>query len=104
MRKKIGELLVESGAVTEAKVRNALGHQKAHAHGDRLGRILVSMGLVSPAAVARALATQFDLPFIELPEVPSRLISRPSTAWSPSAWRWRGAARSSTSRWRTRAT
>lgn len=70
MRKKIGELLVESGAVTEAKVRNALGHQKAHAHGDRLGRILVSMGLVSPAAVARALATQFDLPFIELPEVP----------------------------------
>jgi len=70
MRKKIGELLVESGAVTEANVRNALGHQRAHGHGHRLGRILVTMGLVSPAAVARALATQFDLPFIELPEVP----------------------------------
>lgn len=28
------------------------------------------MGLVSHAAVARALATQFDLPFIELPEIP----------------------------------
>jgi hypothetical protein len=69
MRKKIGELLVESGAVSEAQVRNALGHQRAHARGDRLGRVLVSMGLVSPAAVARALATQFDLPFIELPEV-----------------------------------
>jgi hypothetical protein len=69
MRKKIGELLVESGAVTEAKVRNALGHQKAFGQGQRLGSILVSMGLVSPSAVARALATQFDLPFVELPEI-----------------------------------
>ncbi|XXF80613.1 general secretion pathway protein GspE [Myxococcaceae bacterium GXIMD 01537] len=70
MRKKIGELLVESGAVTEAKVRNALGHQRALATGERLGRVLVSMGLVSHAAVARALSIQFDLPFVELPEIP----------------------------------
>lgn len=70
MRKKIGELLVESGAVTETKVRDALGHQRAYGRGERLGRILVSMGLVSHTAVARALATQFGLPFIELPEIP----------------------------------
>lgn len=75
MRKKIGELLVESGAVSEAQVRNALGHQRSHARGDRLGRVLVSMGLVSPAAVARALATQFDMPFIALPEVPQDVIA-----------------------------
>lgn len=75
MRKKIGELLVESGAVTEEKVRNALGHQRAYGRGERLGRILVSMGLVSPAAVARALATQFDMPFVELPEVAPEVIA-----------------------------
>jgi hypothetical protein len=75
MRKKIGELLVESGAVTEEKVRNALGHQRAYGRGDRLGRILISMGLVSPAAVARALATQFDMPFVELPEIPPEVIA-----------------------------
>jgi hypothetical protein len=70
MRKKIGELLVESGAVTEAQVRTALGQKRAYGPGHRLGSVMVSMGMITPQQLARALATQFDLPFIALPEIP----------------------------------
>jgi hypothetical protein len=70
MRKKIGELLIESGAVTEAQVRQALGQQQAAGNGQRLGAVLVHLGHASSTAVSRALARQMDLPFMELPEIP----------------------------------
>jgi hypothetical protein len=69
MRKKIGELLIESGAVSQEQVRKALGQQRAYGHGRRLGSVIITLGFASPAAVARALAHQFSLPFVELPEV-----------------------------------
>lgn len=69
MRKKIGELLVESGAVTEAQVRTAMAQKRNYGKGQRLGSVMVSMGLVTPAQLARCLATQFDMPFVELPEI-----------------------------------
>ncbi|MBN1210313.1 MAG: general secretion pathway protein GspE [Myxococcaceae bacterium] len=70
MRKKIGELLVESGAVTEAQVRTALAQKRAFGRGYKLGSVMVSMGMVTPKQLARALAIQFDVPFVQLPEVP----------------------------------
>lgn len=68
MRKKIGELLIESGAVSQEQVQKALGQQRAHGTGQRLGSVIITLGFASPAAVARALAHQFALPFVELPE------------------------------------
>ncbi len=70
MRKKIGELLVESGYVTEAQVRTALGQKRSYGRGHRLGSVMVSMGMITPKQLARVLATQFDMPFVELPETP----------------------------------
>jgi Type II secretion system (T2SS), protein E, N-terminal domain len=70
MRKKIGELLIESGAVSQDQVRTALGQQRAYGRGQRLGSVLMTLGFASPTAVARALARQVDLPFVELPEIP----------------------------------
>ncbi|WP_224245651.1 GspE/PulE/PilB domain-containing protein [Hyalangium gracile] len=70
MRKKIGELLVEAGFVTDAQVRTALGQKRSFGRGHRLGSVMVSMGMISPKQLARVLATQFDLPFIELPDIP----------------------------------
>ncbi|MDY7229425.1 hypothetical protein [Hyalangium rubrum] len=70
MRKKIGELLIESGAATEAQVRTALGQKRTYGHSHRLGSVMVAMGMITPKQLARALATQFDLPFVELPEIP----------------------------------
>lgn len=75
MRKKIGELLVEAGVVTEAQVRTALGQKRAYGQGHRLGSVMVSMGMVTPKQLAHALATQFDLPFVELPEIPPEVSS-----------------------------
>jgi hypothetical protein len=70
MRKKIGELLIEAGAVSEEQVRKALGQQRAYGKGQKLGAVLISLGYTSPAAVGRALARQHDLPFMELPAIP----------------------------------
>ncbi len=77
MRKKLGELLVEAGATTPEEIRNALGNQRAWGAGQKLGQVLVHMGQATQAQVARALAVQFDLPYVELPEIPdtvSRLV------------------------------
>ncbi|QSQ14711.1 general secretion pathway protein GspE [Myxococcus landrumensis] len=75
MRKKIGELLVEAGVVTEEQVRVALGRRGAPGQ-MRLGETLVAQGLCAPVHVARALAVQHGLPFMELPEeIPSEVSS-----------------------------
>jgi hypothetical protein len=70
MRKKIGEVLVESGAVTEAQLRTALGQKRALGQNHRLGAVMVAMGMITPKQLARGLSIQFDLPFVELPEIP----------------------------------
>ncbi|MCP3168606.1 GspE/PulE/PilB domain-containing protein [Myxococcus qinghaiensis] len=75
MRKKIGELLVEAGVVTEEQVRVALGRRGAPGN-LRLGETLVAQGLCAPLHVARALAVQHGLPFLELPEeIPHAVVS-----------------------------
>ncbi|PTL76124.1 general secretion pathway protein GspE [Vitiosangium sp. GDMCC 1.1324] len=75
MRKKIGELLIESGAVSQEQIHKALGQQRVHGSGQRLGSVIVTLGFTSPAEVARALARQFELPFVELPEIPEEVRS-----------------------------
>lgn len=73
MRKKIGELLIESGAVSQEQVRKALGQQRAYGNSQRLGSVIITLGFASATAVARALARQYDLPFVELPEIPEQV-------------------------------
>jgi hypothetical protein len=73
MRKKIGELLVQAGVVTESQVRTALGQKRTYGRGTRLGSVMVAMGMITPKQLARALAEQFDMPFVELPEIPSEV-------------------------------
>lgn len=75
MRKKIGELLVESGYVTEAQVRTALAQKRTYGRGYRLGSVMVSMGMVTPEQLARVLSKQFDMPFVKLPEIPREVSS-----------------------------
>ncbi|MFP2960540.1 hypothetical protein ACLEPN_22635 [Myxococcus sp. 1LA] len=74
MRKKIGELLVEAGVVTEEQVRVALGRRGAYGS-QRLGEVLVAQGLCTPTHIAQALSAQHALPFVELPEeIPPNVI------------------------------
>lgn len=62
----LGRLLVEAGSLDEADVEAALAEQRETR--ERLGEILIRRGL-DPEHVARALAEQLRLPYVEAPLV-----------------------------------
>ena len=59
--KLIGEILVESCALSEEVLNEALGFQKEK--GGRIGEILIRRKAISEADLLKALSIQFDLPF-----------------------------------------
>ncbi|MGE3182283.1 MAG: hypothetical protein AB7N71_11690, partial [Phycisphaerae bacterium] len=63
-RKKLGEILVSWGIVSEAALNDALDYAKEH--GKRIGEALVELELASDEDVTKALATQFDLEYVDL--------------------------------------
>ena len=63
-RKKLGEILREWGAVSDHQIRQALGIAKGS--GKRLGEALVDADFCNDVNVAKALAAQFDLEFVNL--------------------------------------
>lgn len=73
MRKKLGEILIASGAVTQADLDLALNDQTA-GEPARLGDLLVALGRISPVQLARALSQQHAIPFIQLPAVPPEVL------------------------------
>jgi type IV pilus assembly protein PilB len=65
--KKIGEILVEMGALAPAEVRLILEHQGQS--GQRFGETAIARGVLSDEVVAQALSQQFDLEYIDLDTV-----------------------------------
>lgn len=63
-RKKLGEMLVEAGVITEQALRTALSEQKRW--GGTLGRTLVDMKALSENDLVDALSKQLALPAIDL--------------------------------------
>ncbi len=63
-KKQLGEILVEWGVITTAGVDEALQH--ARKEGLRIGEALVSLSLADEEDVTKALATQFDLEYVDL--------------------------------------
>jgi type IV pilus assembly protein PilB len=63
-RKKLGEILLEWGTVTQSQIDQATGIAKGS--GKRLGEALVEAGFCKEEEVAKALATQFDMEYIDL--------------------------------------
>jgi type IV pilus assembly protein PilB len=63
-RKKLGEMLVEAGALTESGLRMALVEQRRW--GGTLGRILIDMKLLSEGELVSTLGQQLHLPTIDL--------------------------------------
>lgn len=61
----IGELLRESGYITEEQIMQALAYQKEN-KGKRLGTILIELGFVTEKQTLEALAKRFDLPMVDL--------------------------------------
>lgn len=63
-RKKLGEMLVEAGVLTESGLQRALAEQRRW--GGTLGRMVVEMRLVSEAELVRVLSKQLHLPTVDL--------------------------------------
>jgi general secretion pathway protein E len=71
VRKRIGEILLERGRLDAAGLDRALRVQQET--GEKIGALLVTLGLVAQRDVAEALASQLELPLIEAagyPELP----------------------------------
>ena len=65
-RKKTGELLVESGIITQQQLTDVLDEQKRT--GNKVGQICVERGLVSPAVLGKVLQDQLDIPYVHVEE------------------------------------
>ncbi len=63
-RKKLGELLIEAGALSEAALASALKEQRRW--GGSLGRMLVDMKLVGEDELVRVLSRQLGLAAVDL--------------------------------------
>lgn len=76
--RRIGQILVDLGFITESQLDMVLEEQKQH-KGELLGQIAIRMGLINDDQLAQALAEQFNLQVVQLnelviaPEVLSRI-------------------------------
>jgi type IV pilus assembly protein PilB len=61
-RRRIGEILVNEGLITAEQLEEALHIQRKT--GELLGSILMDMGLVAEADIAKTICIQYQLPFI----------------------------------------
>ncbi len=77
-RRKLGEILVQWGVITKAGVEEGLEH--ARSENLRIGEALVALGLAGEEDVTKALASQYDMEFIDLDRnvvVPSEISAIP---------------------------
>lgn len=63
-RVKIGELLVETGLISEAQLQEVLELQKTDSR--RLGELVVATGVVSESKVTQILSQQLSIPWVSL--------------------------------------
>lgn len=64
LRKRLGDLLVEEGIVTEQQVEQALAQQKST--GLKLGAMLIDLGFISEKQMLKFLSQQLNLPLIDI--------------------------------------
>lgn len=68
-RRRVGEILVDAGIITEDQLAAALEDQ-ATGPRERLGAILVKKGLTGEDVIAQVIASQLQLPFVHLATLP----------------------------------
>ncbi|MGD1335593.1 GspE/PulE family protein [Vibrio harveyi] len=68
LRKRLGDLLVEEGIVSEEQIQQALRAQ--HSTGQKLGDALIDLGFISEKQMLEFLSQQLGLPLIDLSRAP----------------------------------
>ena len=66
-KKKFGDILVEGGLITATQLHHALSH--AYDHDIKLGEALRELGFVNETAVAKTIAKQLNLPFVDFSKI-----------------------------------
>ena len=66
-RKRLGDILVEAGLISSEQLQEALSKQKVL--GKRLGKVLVESGMATEDSIANTLASQMNIPFLNLNEI-----------------------------------
>lgn len=66
-RRDLGDILLKEGLITQQHLRHA--HLQSTQHGYPLGQVLLRLGHIDEEALAKAVAQQFDLPYLELTEI-----------------------------------
>jgi type IV pilus assembly protein PilB len=70
-RRRLGEVLVAGGVLTEARLEEALRVQREDkGRRRRLGEVICALGLADEVQIARALSDQLGLPFLDLGSLP----------------------------------
>lgn len=77
MSKRIGEILLDEGTITEGQLRKALEMQASSGGARWLGAILVEMGALNDEAIARGLSIQNGYPYVN----PARHPVDPALIW-----------------------
>lgn len=63
--KTLGQILIETQAISEQQLQEALKQQAAETSGKKLGQVLIEKEFISEEAMLKALAYQLDLPYYE---------------------------------------
>ncbi len=63
-KKRLGDLLIDEGIITEEQLKFALGKQREL--GKKLGNVLIELGIVQEIQIYQALESQFGIPFIDI--------------------------------------
>ncbi|MBQ5966779.1 MAG: Flp pilus assembly complex ATPase component TadA [Clostridiales bacterium] len=69
MMKRLGDILIDSGFLSQAELQEALEAQRNDSTKKRLGEIIVEKGLLTELDILRAISSQYDLPIIDLQQV-----------------------------------
>ncbi len=90
-RRRLGEILVEQGLVTQEELAQALARQR-QAKGGRLGRMIVELGFATETQITEAVAEQLRIPGVDLAavDIPAEELGRvdPALALKHSCLPW----------------
>lgn len=64
-KKRVGEILIEDGVLTQANLEEALIQQKKE--GGIIGQILIRLGYVTEENLVAALSKQLNIPYLPIP-------------------------------------
>jgi type IV pilus assembly protein PilB len=67
-RPNIGKILLDKGVITQAQLKRALAHKQEK--GCRLGEALIDLHLCTDIQIARGLAEQLEIPYVDLVRTP----------------------------------